>query len=78
MGIPTARAESLEMLARKNVMSPEIERKMIGIVGFCNVAVHQYQRLDIAIVEAIIVSDLDDLIDFTDSVMDYLRRSPTS
>ena len=58
MGIPTSSAESFELLARKNVISPEIERKLIGVVGFRNIAVHQYQRLDIAIVEAIIVSGL--------------------
>lgn len=77
MGIPTASAESFELLARKNVIGPDIERKMIGIVGFRNIALHQYQQLDIAIVEAIIVSGLDDLVGFTDCVMDYLRHGPT-
>ena len=74
MGIPTSSAESFELLARKNVISPEIEQKMIGMVGFRNTVLHQYQRLNIAIVEAIIISGLNDLINFSDSVMEYLSH----
>jgi uncharacterized protein YutE (UPF0331/DUF86 family) len=72
MGIPTSSAESFELLTRKKVISPEIEQTMKNMVSFRNTAVHQYQQLNIAIVEAIIISDLNDLIRFTDSVMEYL------
>lgn len=78
MGIPSSSAESFELLARKNVIRPEIKQKMIGMVGFRNTAVHQYQQLNIAIVEAIIDSGLDDLINFSDSVMEYLTHGPSS
>lgn len=72
MGIPISNAESFELLARKKVISLEIEQKMKSMVGFRNTAVHQYQRLDIDIVETIIRSDLDDLIRFSDAIMAYL------
>ncbi len=42
------------------------------MVGFRNVAVHQYEELDLAIVEAVIASGLDDLIAFTDGVLALL------
>jgi uncharacterized protein YutE (UPF0331/DUF86 family) len=76
MGIPMSSKESFELLARKNVISPAIEQKMINMVGFRNIAVHQYQKLNIAMVEAIIVSELDDLTNFGDSVQVYLRSGP--
>jgi uncharacterized protein YutE (UPF0331/DUF86 family) len=72
MGIPTSNAESFTLLARKSVISLENEQKMVNMVGFRNLAVHGYQKLDIAIVEAIIEYDLDDLLTFGDSVMEYL------
>jgi len=71
MGIPASNAESFELLTRKHVISPDIERKMKGMVGFRNTAVHQYQRLNIAILEAVITSDLKDLIRFCDAILEY-------
>jgi uncharacterized protein YutE (UPF0331/DUF86 family) len=35
------------------------------MVGFRNLAVHQYQQLDIAIVRAVIEKSLDDLLEFS-------------
>jgi uncharacterized protein YutE (UPF0331/DUF86 family) len=72
LGIPTSSAESFELLTIEGVISPALEEKLRNMAGFRNTAVHQYQRLNLAIVEAIIVSDLDDLIRFGDVVMAYL------
>ena len=78
MGIPTSSAESFELLFRQHVISSEISKKMKSMVGFRNTAVHQYQYLNIDIVEAIITSGLDDLTHFTDSVIAYLRHNPAT
>lgn len=74
MGIPTSNAESFELLTRKGVIRPELEQKMKNIVGFRNIAVHRYQQLNIAVVEAIIKSDLNDLILFGDAVIEFLDK----
>ncbi len=73
LGIPASSAESFELLARKNIITSETEEKMRRMVGFRNVAVHQYQRLNTGIVETVIVSGLDDLLTFTRSILDHLR-----
>jgi len=39
------------------------------MVGFRNVAVHQYQSLDLAIVEAVLVQGLDALLAFGKAVV---------
>ena len=72
MGIPASNAESFSLLAQKQVISRDIEQKMIRMTGFRNMAVHQYQRLDMIIVEAIIVSNLDDLLHYTEAIMRYV------
>lgn len=69
MGIPTSSAESFHLLAQKNVITHDLKQRMEDMVGFRNIAVHQYQRLDMAIVESVIVTDLDDLIAFGEAIM---------
>lgn len=38
------------------------------MIGFRNIAVHQYQALESAIVEAILSRDLDDLLAFCQTI----------
>lgn len=78
LGVPASSAESFELLARKKVIPGPLEKKMINMVGFRNIAVHEYRKLDIEIVEATIQTGLGDLIEFTDCLMEYLKRSPAS
>ena len=72
LGIPSTSAESFSLLATANVIDRGLAKRLIGMVGFRNVAVHQYEELDLAIVEAVIASGLDDLIAFTDGVLALL------
>lgn len=42
------------------------------MVGFRNTVVHQYTKIDISIVRAIITTDLDDLLTFAEKIREYL------
>ena len=78
MGIPASSAESFELLAAKKVIPGPLEKKMVNMVGFRNVAIHEYRKLDIEIVETIIQTGLADLIAFADCLMEYLKNAPES
>jgi len=41
------------------------------MVGFCNVAVHEYRRIDYAVVIEIIEDGLNDIIRFMDRIMEF-------
>ncbi|MBI5190914.1 MAG: DUF86 domain-containing protein [Nitrospirae bacterium] len=69
MGIPTSSAECFALLARKDVIPRELAKKLDDMVGFRNIAVHEYQTLDLDIVEDVIKSGLNDLLDFTDIIV---------
>ncbi len=73
LGFPTTSAESFELLARKGVISLALEGKLKSMVGFRNTAIHEYRKVDIGIVEAIIQTGLNDLIAFTDILMKRQR-----
>jgi uncharacterized protein YutE (UPF0331/DUF86 family) len=64
LGIPTSSAESFYLLARKNIISYDMEEKMKKMVNFRNIAMHEYRNLNIDIVETVILSGLDDLLEF--------------
>jgi uncharacterized protein YutE (UPF0331/DUF86 family) len=78
MGIPVSSAESFALLAMKHVIPTSLEERMRNMVGFRNIAVHEYRQLDIDIIEAVIRTGLDDLRAFTDYVVKYLKSAPPS
>jgi len=73
MGIPTSSGESFELLQRKFVIDQALAQKLKQMVHFRNIVVHQYQQLDIAVVVSVIVSGLDDLGEFGDCVLEFVR-----
>lgn len=72
MGIPTSSRESFALLERQGVIPNDLTAKLRKMIGFRNIAVHQYQQLNIDILIEIIRSGLDDLIAFTDAIMGFI------
>lgn len=66
LGVPAASGDSFELLAREGLIDSGLAARLKKMVGFRNIAVHEYQELKIAIVEAIIGSGLDDLAVFSE------------
>jgi uncharacterized protein YutE (UPF0331/DUF86 family) len=69
LGIPASSAESFTLLAQQGLISHDHAKKLSNMVGFRNLAVHEYQRIDYAIVVYILEEGLDDLIRFVDDIM---------
>ena len=70
-------ADSFGLLAAGGVIDRDLPSRLIAMVGFRDIAVHQYDDLELAIVETVIQSGLDDLLRFTDAVMAYLPARGT-
>jgi len=64
---------SFEILAQTHIFPSKFAGKLQGMVGFRNVLVHEYQRLDIDILVDVIEHRLDDLIAFSNYVIKYLH-----
>jgi uncharacterized protein YutE (UPF0331/DUF86 family) len=73
MGIPTSSAESFDLLRQKYVIDTRISEKLKNMIHFRNTIIHQYQKMDVDIVKSVIMSDLDDLIQFGDRIMEFLN-----
>ena len=72
MGIPTTSAQSFDLLREKSVIDAESAKKLKKITGFRNTIIHQYQHMNLEIVEAVVVSGLQDLVVFGDRVLAHL------
>jgi len=77
-GIPKKSRQAFEMLYKNHVIDEVIYKKMAGIVGFRNVAVHEYQHLNIDILKNIIETELDDFFAFTKQIIAFLRKTEKS
>lgn len=78
MGIPTASTESFDLLRAKHVIDMALSEKLKQMVHFRNIVIHQYQRMDIEIVTSVIVSGLDDLVQFGDRVKEFIGEREAS
>jgi len=60
LGLPQESREAFRMLQDSGVVDAETAVRMQAMVGFRNIAVHNYQKLDLDIVRSILSSRLDD------------------
>ena len=60
LGVPTDSADAFTILERESILSPAVPDRMRRMVGFRNVAVHEYWRLDPAVVRTVVGHRLGD------------------
>lgn len=65
LGVPKASREVFDILLAHGLITENLCHKMQGLVGFRNTAIHNYKKLDLAIVEAVITKHLSDLQELT-------------
>lgn len=74
LGLPKESRESFRLLAKNKIIPPELAAKLEGMVGFRNTLVHQYQDLDIELMVDVIENHLDDLVDFTNLIIEEFSK----
>lgn len=66
--VPETGAESFEILADADLLPKDLGRALALMVGFLNILVHDYTKLDPTIVIRVLRTDLEDLDRFRDVV----------
>ena len=69
LGLPKESRESFRLLAVAGVIPHDLARRLEGMVGFRNILVHEYQRMDISLMIQVIEHHLDDLVIFTNYIL---------
>ena len=70
LGIPQKTRDVFIVLEEANIISQNLSQKMQNMIGFRNIAVHDYKALNIAIVKSIIEKNLSDFSEFTRSIIE--------
>ncbi len=70
LGLPQSSREAFELLEQQGLISETLLTSLKGMVGFRNIAVHNYQALKLDIVEMIIKYRLDELMTFKKSMLE--------
>lgn len=74
LGIPADARQSFALLEQAKLIPSDMSLRLQRMVGFRNIAVHQYQDLNLEIAAAVIRDGLEDLLLFAEAVRGHLER----
>lgn len=74
LGVPQNSREAFQFLAAENLIEAEMAEKLKAMVGFRNIAVHEYQKLNLKIVEAIIENEIEEVKNFSQKMIKKMAK----
>jgi len=66
LGLPSSARDSFDLLERSSIIDTECAERMKRMVGFRNIAIHEYQNLNLDVVVAVIENHLSDFERFAE------------
>ena len=73
LGIPQEKREAFELLEKNGLIPKAMSENMKKMIGFRNIAVHDYKKLDETILQDVIENHLNDLLDFARTILNLKR-----
>lgn len=67
-GLPDSLKQNFTILEQHGVLDKDLADRLRAMIGFRNIAVHEYQALDLAILEQVVASHLTDFERFADAM----------
>ena len=64
LGIPKNSRDAFEVLEHYEIIDKNILDRLKNMIGFRNIAVHNYQKINLEVLERIIENNLDDFYEF--------------
>jgi uncharacterized protein YutE (UPF0331/DUF86 family) len=75
LGIADTVGGNFVLLANAKIITKTLSKKMQSMVGFRNIAIHEYQALDADILKAILIRNLQDLERFYTTILNHFGFS---
>lgn len=76
LGLPQSARDVFELLARAGRIDPALAAALQKMVGFRNIAVHDYQRLLLPITVSVITSHLDEFLQYSAALLKHDAGQP--
>jgi uncharacterized protein YutE (UPF0331/DUF86 family) len=74
LGVPQETRQAFELLRDAQLLDLDLADRMTRMVGFRNVAVHDYRKLDLQIVKSIVTTHLNDFLAFGRTALQIAHR----
>ena len=71
LGLPQTTQEAFDMLHSNSIIDEEIANRMKAMVDFRNIAIRDYQDIDLNILQQIIDKHIEDFTSFTKQISGY-------
>ena len=75
-GVPQELRENFDLLLKNKVIDSELTNRLRKMVGFRNIAVHEYDTINVEILKSVVRDNLKDIEDFYMSVLRHLSLDP--
>lgn len=69
LGLPQNKREAFKLLEDDKIIDAQMSKNMQGMVGFRNIAVHDYKEIDEKILQDVIENHLNDLLEFARTIL---------
>lgn len=74
LGLPNTYRQSFEILSKHMILSPALTKKMVSMVGFRNISVHDYDEIKPEIVFSIVEHHLKDFEEFYSVIYNHVQK----
>ena len=75
LGLPDSIKANFQLLQDGKLISKELTAKLQAMAGFRNIAIHEYQEIDVAVLKSILIRHLKDLEDFCTSILQRFQNA---
>ena len=69
LGLPQNKREAFKLLEENDIIDSKMCNNMQGMIGFRNIAVHDYKEINEEILQSVIENNLSDLTDFARKIL---------
>lgn len=73
LGVPQVKREAFELLYRNNLIDKEMYINMKNMVGFRNIAIHDYKNIDDEVLIDILDNHLEELRSFSKAMLNLFK-----
>jgi uncharacterized protein YutE (UPF0331/DUF86 family) len=74
LGAPTMYRDLGYILAKANIITDDMAKKIENIAKFRNRLVHEYAHLDPSVIYQIVQTNIDDLVEFAKQIYQYMEK----
>ncbi|RXT07060.1 DUF86 domain-containing protein [Ammoniphilus sp. CFH 90114] len=75
LGLPQNSRDAFSFLEKESIIPSSLSGKMKAMIGFRNIAVHDYQEINLLILKKILDDHLKDFTEYTQIILAYFSSS---